>query len=62
MKSNEFYSPLCNVKLELMETKCDTLRSGSECENSRPNYGTCSLAKVRKGISLPMADTYNEIK
>ena len=37
MNSIKNHSPLCNVKLELMETKCDALRIGSGCDRSRPN-------------------------
>ncbi len=55
MKSINNYSPLCSVKLELMETKCDATRIGSGCDRSRPNWSICSLVKVRKGISLPLA-------
>ncbi len=50
-------SPLCNVKLELMETKYDIAGTGSGCDRSRPNCNTRSLVKVRKGINLPLADT-----
>lgn len=37
MNSIKNYSPLCNVKLELMETKYNALKNGSGCERSRPN-------------------------
>ena len=37
MNSTKNHSPLCSVKLELMETKYDALRIGSGCEKRRPN-------------------------
>ena len=55
MKPTKNHSPLCSVKLELMETKCDAARIGSGCDRSRPNCSISSLVKVRKGISLPLA-------
>ena len=66
MNSIKNNSPLCSVKLELMETKCDvarigsgcdSVRIGSGCDRSRPNCSIRSLVKIRKGISLPLADT-----
>jgi len=37
MNSIKNHSPLCSVKLELVETKCDALKNGSGCDRRRPN-------------------------
>jgi len=37
MNSIKNHSPLCSVKLELMEAKYDALKTGSGCNRRRPN-------------------------